>query len=89
VGFFLLAAVFLLALCDPALAAMTDIAGTYSGPWNDVTLGASGTVDISISFVGAMAQIVATISGDSLGGGALNIPDQMIRVWGCCSGALT
>jgi hypothetical protein len=78
VGFLLLAAAFLLALCDPALAAITDIAGTYSGPWNDVTLQTSGRVDLTISFVGTVAQIVATISGDSIGGGVLNIPDQMI-----------
>jgi PEP-CTERM motif-containing protein len=73
-----LVAALALALCQPAHALITDIAGTYSGPWNDTTLGTTGTVDVTISFVGSAAQIVASISGDSLGGGILNIPDQTI-----------
>jgi hypothetical protein len=74
----LLAAALTLAVCEPAHALITDIAGTYSGQWNDATLGTTGTADVTIGFVGSTAQIVASISGDSLGGGILNIPDQSI-----------
>jgi len=73
-----LVAALVLGLSQPAHALITDIAGTYSGPWNDITLGTTGTVDVTISFVGSTAQIVASISGDSIGGGVLNVPDQSI-----------
>jgi hypothetical protein len=51
----------------PAAAVIQDIAGTYTGTWNNTTFGSSGGAELQISFAGSDATFLVDMDGSAFG----------------------
>jgi hypothetical protein len=56
-----------LAAATPAQAVIQDIAGTYTGTWNNTTFGSSGAAEVQIAFAGSDATFQVDMGGSAFG----------------------
>jgi hypothetical protein len=56
-----------LAAAEPASAVIQDIAGTYTGTWNNTTFGSSGAAEVQIAFSGSDATFQVDMGGSAFG----------------------